>query len=75
MRSTKSNGDRMNLISCKSCGIVYDQNRVNFPSEERIFDNQKSRYNLSLCTWSEEKQKYVPMIRCYICQNIVEKLE
>lgn len=60
----------MNLISCDGCGTVIDKNKLNFPSEDYLRDSDGS-LDLDRCAWNGNK--YVPMVKCRVCSEIILK--
>ena len=61
----------MNLISCDECGIVLDQNKLQFPheiyDEDGYLDITKARYNPRTGTSD-------PYILCPLCESVIFKV-
>lgn len=58
----------MNLISCDYCGVVLDQNKLEFPV---VIENKDGSINLGKAAW--DGGNYVPKIPCPACSLDVLK--
>ena len=60
----------MNLISCDSCGVVLDKNKIVFP--DGIWDDN---YNLDSdkAVWDSNKRAYIPFVKCPACGEPVKE--
>ncbi|PKP53858.1 MAG: hypothetical protein CVT92_02685 [Bacteroidetes bacterium HGW-Bacteroidetes-1] len=52
----------MKLISCNRCGVVFNQDAINFPD---ITDHDTQEINVNHAFWDGDK--YVPKIKCPVC--------
>ena len=61
----------MNIISCNSCGLVYDINKIPFPSEDKIYDISCEGGSLDgIAEWNGDK--FIPVIKC-LCGEYIQK--
>ena len=56
----------MKLISCETCGIVLDLDKVEFP--ENYWDEDGS-IDTNKAIWDSRTMSHVPFIRCPVCQS------
>lgn len=52
----------MKLISCNRCGVVFNQDVINFPD---TFDHDTGELIDKNASWNGDK--YVPKIECPVC--------
>ena len=60
----------MKLISCDTCGVMLDADKLKFPDE--IYDDQGS-IDHSKGEYSQEHRDYLPYVRCPVCKEHVFK--
>lgn len=60
----------MNLISCNKCGVVLDQNKLNFPSDIYLDDGS---VNMEKAAWDGDD--YVPKVDCPVCEMGIFKTQ
>lgn len=60
----------MKLISCKRCGVVFDQDNINFPD---TFDHDTGELIDKNASWNDALNKYVPKMKCPVCDNYIVK--
>lgn len=58
----------MNLISCNGCGVVLDKNKLEFPSEDEVYDYGGS-INLSVAGYCHDQKGYFTKIQCPVCEE------
>jgi hypothetical protein len=58
----------MKLISCESCGVVLDLDRLDFPSHWWTEDGE---VDTTKAIWDSDTMSYVPFIRCPVCNSEV----
>ena len=56
----------MNLVSCERCGVVLDQNKLNFPD---IYNHDTQELIAANCVWYDALDKYIPVVNCPVCGN------
>lgn len=61
----------MNLISCDSCGVVLDQDKLTFPTEEELFDENGTMLT-DKAAWTG--MGVSPIIPCPVCGNPIKEL-
>ncbi|MCK9319643.1 hypothetical protein [Methanoculleus sp.] len=54
----------MKLISCNRCGVVFDQDNINFPD---TFNHDTGELIDKNASWNDALNKYVPKIECPVC--------
>jgi hypothetical protein len=59
----------MNIISCNSCGVVLDKDKLNFPSQEDIYDEESGAINEALASYSQILKEFVPIVHCPVCEE------
>lgn len=59
----------MKIISCDRCGVLFDQDKINFPS---ILDDS-GELSEKNATWNDALDKYVPVVDCPVCGNKIRK--
>lgn len=60
----------MKIISCDRCGVLFDQDKINFPT---IFDHDTGELIEKNATWNAAVDKYVPVVDCPVCGNKIMK--
>lgn len=60
----------MNLISCNNCGVVLDQNKLDFAEDihdkDGCVDPDKGAYD-------QDRKDYYPYVKCPVCESQVFK--
>lgn len=64
-------GIKVNLISCNSCGVVLDANKLSFPSDTEIWG--PDGLDLTKGAWSRELRDNVPFVNCPVCKHEILK--
>lgn len=62
----------MNLVSCNNCGVVFDADILNFPSEEEMYDEDGDLID-SKVVWAGDT--YTPKVSCNCCGSDILKPE
>lgn len=60
----------MNLISCNNCGVVLDQNKLNFPTDIR---DEDGCIDPGEGAWDPDYGEHRPYIECPVCESQVFK--
>ena len=60
----------MKLISCERCGVVFNQDNLNFPD---LYDHDSGKYIEGNGYWNGDT--YVPFISCPVCTHAIPKEE
>ena len=58
----------MKIINCDRCGVLFDQDSINFPT---IFDHDTGKLIEKNAAWNGDE--YVPAIDCPVCGNRIIK--
>ncbi len=60
----------MNIKSCDGCGLVYDLDKIKFPSPYNDEDlDQDGGLDSNKFTWCNESGSFKPFIECLICET------
>ncbi len=60
----------MKIISCERCGVVLDQDKMNFPD---TYNHDTQELIEANCMWNDALNKYVPVVNCPVCGNKIAK--
>lgn len=58
----------MKLEACKECGLIYDLNYVNVPSQDRVDFAMGEGNTDGICEWNGDT--YVPVFKCHCGEYI-----
>jgi len=58
------------MISCNSCGIVLDKDRLTFPD---VYDHDSGDVIDEQAMWNGDSQEFVSYIDCPVCGNAVKE--
>lgn len=53
----------MNLVSCDGCGIVLDKDKLKFPTEDELYDEDSYMKGI----W--HNHRFVPFVPCPVCNE------
>ena len=54
----------MKIISCSRCGVLFNQDVINFPD---TYDHDSGEIIDKNASWNDALNKYVPKIECPVC--------
>lgn len=58
----------VNLVSCKTCAIVFDKEYLNFPTEDEIYF-YGGEANTEKSVWDGDK--FIPIVYCKACGGMI----
>jgi hypothetical protein len=60
----------MNLTSCGNCGVVLDKNKLSFPCEDDLW-NEDGSVNTEKAEWHDPLEAFVAAVPCPVCRELV----
>ena len=62
--------DKMKIISCDRCGVLLNQDNINFPDTTDHDTGELIEKNVA---WDDDLNEYVPVVDCPVCGNKIPK--
>ena len=60
----------MKIIFCNGCGVVLNQDALNFPD---IYYHDTQELIPGNSVWDDELGRYMPVVNCPVCEAVIVK--